>query len=79
MSHVKCPMSGVRCHVYCVIFEEKYKKNIKIGRRKKVYKGVELVGGGSVINTATPPSFMAFTLTYLKADILGVAIVRKYS
>ena len=42
--HVRCHMSGVTCEVSCVFF--------------KIDKGVELVGGGSVINGA-PSSFQS--------------------
>ena len=44
VSHVWCQVSGVRCQVYCEKLNEKLKKD----------KVVELEGGGSFINGATP-------------------------
>ena len=50
-----CHMSGVTCHasgVRCQIF---------FNCKKKKYKEAELVGGGSVINGASPFSFLGDT------------------
>ena len=48
-------MSYVTCHVSLVTFHLK-KKNRRKRNEKKTDKVVELVGGGSVINGATPSS-----------------------
>ena len=54
-------MSGVRCHL------KNYNKNSKKINKKKD-KVVELVGGGTVINGATP---VLFTSKILKTKKMG--------
>ena len=51
VSHVRCHVSGVRCQVSNIIIIS------------FVYKVVELVGGGSVINGAYPSSLEGFKHT----------------
>ena len=55
MSHVTCHMASVTCHMPCVFF---------------FYRLVELVHGGSVINGATPSSFIGFQILCLSGSFI---------
>ena len=61
MSGVKCQVSGVRCQVLgvrCQVSGVRCHFFLKKKEKEKMYKVVELVGVGSVINGATPYSLM---------------------
>ena len=63
-------MSHVTCHVSPVTLKIKIKEIIPIFFiiQKKLDKVVELVGGGSVINGATPSSFI-IRMNYFRVKV----------
>ena len=62
VSGVSCQLSGVSCqvsHVMCQVSQVTFFPRKNDNKEKKKMDGVvELVGGGSVINGATPSSFL---------------------
>ena len=83
VSHVMCYVSGVTIHeshvtlfvvvkknIFIHIYWIKTKQKIILKKEEKIYKVGELVGGGYVINVATPSSFHLLLVSFISLIVV---------